>query len=89
MIIRFEGMPQRRLSAAWLSNSPVLKDTTSPVLTLGSLEFKQEETTTSVVENRKYAPFSLDAPVEAINIEMWKSSEDLRLNTESSPSKKR
>jgi hypothetical protein len=78
-------MPQRRLSAAWLSNSPSLKEAASPVLTLGSLELKPDE----IVEQRKYGALSLETPVEAINIEMWKSSEDLRLNTESSPSKKR
>ncbi|KAK9505234.1 hypothetical protein O3M35_009330 [Rhynocoris fuscipes] len=39
---RFEGSTGRRPSYVWLSSPPSLKDTTSPVLTFGSLELRHD-----------------------------------------------
>ncbi|XP_014246702.1 uncharacterized protein LOC106665054 isoform X2 [Cimex lectularius] len=79
---RFQGVPQRRPSAVWLSGPPPVKDTISPIINFGPLEIKADE------EGETFGPMSLDINPQAVNVELLRD-ESKTMSYESSPSKKR
>uniref|UniRef100_A0A0K8SXU8 protein-tyrosine-phosphatase n=1 Tax=Lygus hesperus TaxID=30085 RepID=A0A0K8SXU8_LYGHE len=83
-IARFQGVPQRRPSAVWLSSPPSVKDSSSPVLSFGTLELKPDA---SGSVSPLLSPYSAS---QAINIEITRDhARSSSISYESSPSKKR